>query len=56
MIYFFVIYSHLIYFIKDFHKCGTFSSICSDTTAINGTTVQHKIGSFASNLAGHKLG
>jgi hypothetical protein len=34
-------FSHLIYFIKNFYKLCTFSAICKHNAAINCITVEH---------------
>jgi hypothetical protein len=44
--------SHLIRFIKKFHKFCAFNVICMDDAAVNCITVQHKKGSFPSTLTG----
>jgi hypothetical protein len=46
-------FSHLIYFMKNFYKFRTFDAICKDNTAINCIAIQHKKGLFPSTLTGH---
>jgi hypothetical protein len=47
-------FSHLIYFTKQFYKFCTFNAICKDNAALNCITVQHKEVQFLSTLTGHK--
>jgi hypothetical protein len=48
-------FSHLIYFKKEFYKFCTFNAICKYDAAVNCITVQHKKGPFLSTLMGHTI-